>query len=372
MKTSLKAPLMALTVVLSAARAHAQQPSASEFITLSNPSQYQATTIANIGDSTGNGNGVGLGYGIVDFDYDSSGNLVYFAGENEQPYLQDQIDEITAASGYTTFEPVASFGAATYGAFVTVAGSIAYYGDGSYIYASSTTAINPVQTPNVISTMYGNYALAFSGTTPFVSANVSGTSNGVYTLNPGTGAYHEVMDTSGDSSGPLAFDAAGDLIYGASGINNDTTDTDLYVFSQAAVNAAIASGTALTLANATSIITGSGGNSNFAIIGDELYDAFSPYGARYSTLTAYNLASADPTRVSIATLNQTDDVYSLAGIAANNGQLTIAVSDGQTYTDFIKITQVPEPGVAWLGVTGGMASALAGRRRRKRRGGRGG
>src|SRR5271166_5578843 len=123
MKTKFKAPLMALLAVLSAARAHAQQPNPSNFITLTNPSQYHATGLTNIGDITGNGNGVGLGYGSVDFSYDSSGNLFYYAGDNGGLYEDDQIDEATAASGYTTFEPVVFSNTATFGAFLTVAGT---------------------------------------------------------------------------------------------------------------------------------------------------------------------------------------------------------------------------------------------------------
>jgi hypothetical protein len=366
MKAPLKAPLAALLFVLSAACAHAQQPAASEFITLTNPSQDSAATIANIGDISGNGNGVGLGYGSVDFSFDSSGNLFYFAGENEDYYADDQVDEITAASGYSTFEQVSNFGGDTYGAFITISGTTAYYGDGNNIYASSTTKINPVQTPNAIAAMSGNYDLAFSGTTPFVSANLTGTDNGVYTLNPGNGSYQRVLNTDGDYSGPIAFDAAGDLIYGMSGaaVINGGTDVNLYVFNAASVNAAITSGTALNLANATSIITGSGGNSNFAIIGNELYDAFDPFGTRYSTLTGYNLSLANPTGVSLATV--TNDSYNIAGLAAYNGQLTLAVSDAGTFTDFIQIKPVPEPGVEALGIIGAGLGALVAWRRKRR------
>jgi len=369
MKAKCKALFAAPLVVLSLTCAHAQQPNPSEFINITNPSQYQTTGLANIGDITGNGNGVGLGYGTVDFDYDSSGNLFYFAGDNQDYYEDDQIDEITAASGYTTFEPVASFSAPTYGAFLTIAGTTAYYGDGSYIYASSTTAISPTQTPNTISAMNGNYDLAFSGTTPFVSANVTGTSNYVYTLNPGTGSYQEILNTDGDYSGPIAFDSAGDLIYGTSGaaVIDGGTDVNIYVFSKASVNGAIASGTALTLANASTIITGSGGNSNFAVIGNELYDAFDPFGVRYSTLMSYNLSSPDPSGVSIARV--TNPSYNFGGIAASNGQLTVAVTDAGTFTDFIKVTPVPEPGAASLGVTGGFIAALVNWLRRKTRAG---
>jgi len=368
MKKLVAAPLLALFAVLGSSGAFAQQYNPGDYLALDNPGQFQETSVLSIGDPTGNGDGMGTGYGTVGFDFDASGNLFYFTGPNDGEFQEDQIVEATAASGFAIQEPIANFSAPTYGAFLTVNGSNVYYGDGSYVYDSSTTVTNPTPAPNVLAAIQRNYDLAFSGSTAFLSANVSGTDNEVYAFNIATGAYKEILNTQGDYSGPIAFDSAGDLIYGATGaaiIGSGTVDDpNIYIFSKASVDAAeTPNGSPLRLTNPTSMITGTNGNSDFAVVGNTLYDEFTPFGASYATLTSYNLSARVPTGVQIAEV--TNPGYTFGGIGDFDGQLTVAVTDANTFTDFIDVTPVPEPGATSLGIAGLVIVAAATLRRRR-------
>ena len=292
------------------------------------------------------------------FDFDSSGNIFYIGGSTDT-----QVVEATQASSYGTLTPIVDYNTFTYGSFVTVHGGTVYYGDsvdGGNVNASSTTAVSPTPGPTPIANMPGNYDLAFSGATALVSANISGSNNEVFRLNTTTDKYAELLNTNGDYSGPIAVTATGELIYGESGLNGSgAADGGIYIFSAASVANAISSGIPLQLANAETIIPDSG-NSSFTLGPDnQLFQAFSPYNGGAATLTIYNLTNGNSTLIGAAD----NDGYYFSGMSFFDGDLTVAETDGYSFTDFIQITEIPEPGAASLGI-GGLVLLAALRRMR--------
>jgi hypothetical protein len=352
MKTNCKAALLALLITTSGAHAFGQA--------LNLDSGYTQQSLLNVSTPT------------EGFDFDSSGNIYYIGGASYSA-ADTQVVQATAASGYTTLNPIVDYGSpenpvSTFGAFVTVHNSTVYYGDsvnGGNVNAASTTVTTPTPTPNAIANVPDNYDLVFSGTTAYVSANITGASNEVDVLNLSTGVYKTVLQTNGDNSGPIAFTPSGGLIYGGSGYNATYGSgvNNIYIFSAASLLNAVNTGIPLDLADAQTVIDNNG-NSAFTVIGDQLYQAFSPFNGD-STITDYNLNTL--TSTVIATVD--NQGYYFSGMSAYNGNLTVAETDGYTSTDFIQINTaaVPEPGVASLGIAGCLLAGLAVRRRRTER-----
>jgi len=300
-------------------------------------------------------------YSVSNFDYDASGNLCFSGGDSSDYYQQNEIIEATAASDFATLTPVVEFSSPTYGSFVTVQSGTVYYGDSSNVYATSLSATPPSSPTVLTASLPSNYDMEFSGTTGFVSANSNGYSNQVFAIDPGTGDATPVMDTGGDYSGPIALTSAGGLIYGATGAADIY---GIYSFTAAQVQQAITSGTELELTQGT-LLASNSGNSAFAIGPDnELIQAYSPYTGPEASITEYNLVTGSSTL--IGTVDSTD--YSIVGVRDQNGAITVAETDGGSFTDFITVSQVPEPS-APLAITlglGGLLPAAAAIRRRAR------
>jgi hypothetical protein len=346
MKVKLKAALAALLLGLSCAGAFGQA--------LDLQNGFQQQSLLNVPTSTGG------------FDFDSSGNIDYIGGASYNS-SDTQLIQASEASGYTTLTPLADYGSeanpvSTYGSFVTVHGSTVYYGDsvgGGNINSSSDSITTPTPSPTVIANMPLNYDMAFSGNTAFVSANITGTGNVVDVLNLSTGVYKTVLQTS-DNSGPIAFSASGQLIYGGSGYISPAYGgvNNIYLFSAASVQNAINTGTPLQLANAQTVISNSG-SSDFALVGNQLYQAFNSLSG-LATITDYNLTTL--TSTVIGTVGSQG--YYFSGMSAYNGNLTVAETDGYSNTDFIQVTaSVPEPGVTSLGIAGCLLIVVAMRRK---------
>jgi len=329
------APLVALLVMLAAARAFAQN------VILD--SGFTEQTLFNVQDS------------VTGFDLDSSGNIYYMQGPGLSIPADTQITESTASSGYTSATTLVDYNTPVYGDFLTLHNSTLFYGEstaGNVSYTGLPVA-SPPATPTFLANMPGNYDLEFSGTTAttaapattaFVSANLTFADNSVYALNINTGAYVQVLDTGGDYSGPIAFTSAGDLLYGESG--GTPAGGGIYLFTAAQVNTAITSGTSLQISNGTEIINNVG-NSDFAVVGNDLFQAFNQYGGTAS-LTLYNLSTM--TSTPIGTVDNSGDFF--AGIRDLDGNLVVADTDNFSTTNFIEIEPVPEPGSAWLGLAG--------------------
>jgi hypothetical protein len=149
----------------------------------------------------------------------------------------------------------------------------------------------------------------------------------------------------------LLYGTSGDGLYG------------IYEFTQAQVNTAITSGTALQLSQGDLIISNSG-NSDFVVVGNDLFDAFNPYSqtGELSTLTEYNLQTDAVTKIG----SLANDALYFSGMAYFNGELTVADTDGSSYTDFIAIAPIPEPRDGWL-CAGGLILLFAFHRQRSYR-----
>jgi len=103
------------------------------------------------------------------------------------------------------------------------------------------------------------------------------------------------------------------------------------------------------------------GNSGFAISGNNLFDAFSGLNGQ-TTLDLYNLAnpSAAPTVIG------TDTGYFIAGIQVFDGNLFIDETDGDSVTNMIELSPVPEPAAPWLLIAGAAVAAVFYRKGRHR------
>jgi hypothetical protein len=329
MKNAVLAPLAALLLVLAASHGFGQN------VTLD--TGFMEQTVSSVDAVVGG------------FDMDTSGNLYYF-GAPEDNTSDSQIIEETAASDYQSATTIVDYGTATFSNFLKYHDSALYYGDsaGNFGNVNSTTLpVSSPVSPTVIANMPGNYDFAFSGATPFVSADITGAAtfaadNEVDELDLATGNYKKILGTA-DNSGPIAFDASGDLLYGASGF---TGIGGIYLFTAAQVSNAFTSGTALRLSDGNEIINNTG-NSGFALVGDELYQSFNSLIGGQSTLTLYNLSTFTSTQIG---LGDPGDFFS--EIESYNGNLVVAETDFSTTTNFIEIEQVPEPGAVWLGTVG--------------------
>jgi hypothetical protein len=297
------------------------------------------------------------------FDLDSSGNVYYIGNQDSNPG-DTQITEVTAASGYTSSSTVVDYNTFTYPSFLNINNSTLYYGDSSYINDTPLPVTSTVS-PTLIATIPDNYDMAFSGTTAFVSANESGFSapaNGVYELNINTGVSREILSTD-DYSGPIAFSSDGSLIYGASGATSNPGGADIYLFSAQSVQNALTSRTPLTYADATTVISGTGGNSDFAVIGNLLYVALNDYATSTSTLSVYDLDNPNAAPIQIGSAQEG---YYFAQMQEYDGDLYVDETDGGSVSDFIEIAPIPEPGAFPLAIAGLILIAFLQRRRAPR------
>lgn len=331
MKKFASAPLLALFAVLASAHAFAQG------FVLTDTTGFSEKTVF----STDNG--------IGGFDFDTAGDIIYLGGTGGGASDQGQLLDAPAGN-YQNSSSIINFASAISGDFVKVQGSTIYYG---YYASDSSGPVNAVTTTGSAIQSYnypGNYDMAFSGTTGFISANTSGSNNQVFDLSTGK----SVLNTNGDYSGPVAFDASGDLIYGGSGVAGAASG--IYIYSVAAVLNAETTGTAIKLGSPT---INDPGNSAFAVAGNDLFVAFNNYMTSTTTLDLYNLANPSAPYITIGT----DTGNYLAAIREFNGSLFIDDTDGESTSTIFQLTPVPEPGSAWLALAGLILLIIFHRRR---------
>ncbi len=289
----------------------------------------------------------GSGFSISGVGADSSGNLFYIESGNFGGTSDTRLFERTMASSFSDETELFSYGAGGIsGSFVRVSGTTVYFGE------NSNGTIRSIGTDgslsHLIATINGNYDLAFSGSTAFLSANPGGFTpeNKVYKFDLSSGATSILLDTGGDYSGPIAFDSAGDLFYGAT---NFGLSGGIFKFSAAAVQQALTSGTALTMANASASFNGSNSNAYLGLTDDHhLYTLNSPFGAP-STATSFDLSNT----ASGSAVGQTDNGPFFGAADAQNGSLYVAVT-----SDFLsgpssvyRVQAVPEPStLAFVGI----------------------
>ena len=108
------------------------------------------------------------GFTISGMGADSSGSIYYLETDGSFA-ASTKLYKRTAAGGYATATPLFNYGSALFGSFVTVQSGKVYFGENS---ANTIRSVNLDGTsPALIGTVVGNFDLAFSGGSAFVSAN---------------------------------------------------------------------------------------------------------------------------------------------------------------------------------------------------------
>lgn len=233
------------------------------------------------------------GFTITGMGADSSGNVYYL--ETDGGFVAStKLYKRTAAGGYATATSLFNYGSALFGSFVVVQGSKLYFGESS---SNTIRSVNLDGTsPALIGTVVNNYDLAFSGGTAFVSANPDTTfanpQNKVSKLDLATGATQVVLNATPDFSGPVEFDASGNLIYGVA----KSTIGGIYRYSAAAVAAALSTSTPIVLTPPTGRVIANGGNQYLAYAGGT-----SLWQDDFSALTRYDLGTGVGTAIGTTT-----------------------------------------------------------------------
>ena len=259
----------------------------------------------------------------------------------------------TAGDGYTTATPLFNFGSSVFGSFVRWESGKVFFGENS---TGALRLMNPDLSIDALGSVPFNYDAAFSGGTLFLSHNPGGFSpqNKVsrFDLLPDGGgglmlsAADTILDTVNDYSGPIAFDAAGNLFYGGSG---SFAQPDLYRFSAAEVAAANGAGPTLGLDPAH----------RFLVNGTNAYLAFNGAGGLwhtdYGTLNLIDLNTATSTAV-----GGTPDSIGNLDVA---GPALYAAVTNSAFNHSAVFLIVPEPSSLLLLLVG--LAALTPRRRRR-------
>ena len=207
------------------------------------------------------------GFTITGMGASPGGDLFYLEGDAAfPPTAATTLYKRSAANGYAIAAPLFQFGTPAFGAFVVFHEGTVYFGESS---AGTIHAVAADGTGHaVLGTVPGVYDLSFAGNSAFVSAN-SETDfgkpprNKISAFDLGSGALDSVLDTGGDYSGALEFDAAGNLLYGATAVG---AIRDVHAFSAAEIASAIGPGE-LTLSPPSHRIIENGKNVYLAFAG---------------------------------------------------------------------------------------------------------
>ena len=285
------------------------------------------------------------GFTISGMGADSSGTVYYLESDGAST-VSTKLYKRTAAGGYASATQLFNYGSALFGSFVVVQGGKVYFGESS---SNTIRSVNLDGTsPALIGTVVNNYDLAFSGGSAFVSANPDTTfanpQSKVSKIDLSTGATQVVLNATPDFSGPVEFDAAGNLIYGVA----KSTIGGIYRYSAAAVAAALSTSTPIVLTPPTGRVIANGGNQYLAYAGGT-----SLWQDDFTALTRYDLGTGVGT--AIGTTTDTLGNLDYAGTT-----LYTSVTNFSTNNSAI-FAVVPEPSSAVLLALG----VLALRRRRR-------
>lgn len=299
--------------------------------------------------------------GIVSYDWDSSGNLYYMAGTSSYTF-----GGLYQFNGSTTTTVVA--------ASTDYVGASAVYLGGYVYYNTSAGSTQKIYRYDVaggtktLTSTAANYGLyAYNGSLYVCGAGNVGDANklGYATPEangslPNSGAVTAFTGaTPGIASGPLAFDAAGNLYY-APGWGSDS----IYRWSAAEVslaladpvnNALVASSAWFTFGAEYADQTGFNGGATSMVIGED--------GNVYLTLTSWSAPSVlvEVTADASAAKTVLTDSDRLGEVREKDGSLYVSSGNG-----ILQVSAVPEPSTVILLVAG--ISAIAGRRLRRSQG----
>lgn len=199
------------------------------------------------------------------------------------------------------------------------------------------------------------YDLAFAGGAAFVSHSLGGygTANYVSQLNLSNASVDSILNSGTDASGPLAFDADGNLYYGSTSFGGDGK---IRKFSALQVASAIGGGPDLTLASGVELHSPVSNQYFELSMSLGLVQSYSPFGSS-PLITAYEL---DGSGSSLVGLGGSSDFVS--GLSWNGSNLFVGIRGvGNNDVKVFQISPVPEPSVAFLMLAG--ASLLVVRRR---------
>jgi hypothetical protein len=300
---------------------------------------------------------------IVSFDWTSSGDLAYMtqsAGYNFTGVY------LVSAGHNSTVDPGNLSDYA--GASVVTIGDYVYYNYSYYNFTtgSSSYYINKYGPTNgtasaTQASTVSNFGLYQNSGRLFITAEDANGVNDIYYSNPGsTGSLASIVDigvTSG-ASGPLAFDAQGDLYYAPG-----DEDTSIYRWSAATVAAAIANPTTHPLTTAGHLWVNYGSNPNYSSELGATSMLVNPDGDVLVTLTDFSSTSD--------MVDFSDDGQDATTILTDTepfGQLLD--EDGTDYfsagDEIYELESVPEPSAIPLLILGSCVALVACRVRKSK------
>ena len=260
----------------------------------------------------------------------------------------------SVGDGYAVATPLFNFGASVFGSFVRWESRKVFFGESS---TGAVRVMNPDLSIDALGSVAGNYDAAFSGGSLFLSHNPGGFSpqNKVsrFDLLPDgggglmLGVADVIVDTPNDYSGPIAFDAAGNLFYGGSG---SFARPDLFRFTASEVAAAVGAGPTQSLDAAH----------RFLANGSNAYLAFDGANALWHT----DFSSLDLIDTTTAASNVIGGSLDSIGQLDVAGPALYAAVTNSNFDHSAVFWVVPEPSTALL-LTLGLAALTRSRRRRE-------
>ena len=299
------------------------------------------------------------GFTITGLAAAPGGDVFYIETDSAPPLAaaHSMLYRRSAGDSYAAATPLFDFGAKVFGSFVRWDSGRVFFGESS---TGAVRLLKPDLSIDPLGMLAFNYDAAFSGGNLFIAHNPagpfgSGSQVSRFDLPPdGAGGLMlsttpaTIVDTPDDSSGPIAFDAAGNLFYGGSGAFGRP---DLYRFTAAEVSSAFGGGLPQSLDPAH----------RFLANGSNAYLAIAPAGLWHTDFATLDLI--DPVTAQDTAIGGNPNPYGIGQLDFADGLLYAAVTDS-SFTHSSVFTVVPEPSSALL-LTLGLAALTRGRGRRK-------
>ncbi|MCE9608659.1 MAG: hypothetical protein K8R23_00365 [Chthoniobacter sp.] len=280
------------------------------------------------------------------------GGDIYYIESDSDFTAPSRLCRRSPGDGYTAAMDLFNFGASIFGSFVRWENGKVFFGENS---SGAIRVLNPNLTIDPLGTVPGNYDMSFAGGRLYLSHNPGGFSprNKVsrFDLLPDgggglmLGTADLILDTPSDYSGPLIFDATGQLFYGGSGAFGQP---DLYRFSAAEVQAADGAGPTQPL-DLPHRFLANGGNAYLAYDGAQAL-----WQSNFGTLARIDLTVPGSSAIAVS------PDFGIGQLEFVDGTLFVAVTNA-SYTQAAIYAVVPEPSVAALWALG---FAVLTRRRR--------